>query len=78
MSRNAVNRSRIKVSNKSVFHLQDKKADDNELSIGLIKSAKRTGQLTLSNRGLGTGEIVNVIDVTSRLYIFFACKSNLD
>ncbi|XP_049696309.2 leucine-rich repeat-containing protein 40 [Helicoverpa armigera] len=32
----------------------DKKADENELSIGLIKSAKRTGQLSLCNRGLGT------------------------
>ncbi|XP_022814755.1 leucine-rich repeat-containing protein 40-like [Spodoptera litura] len=33
---------------------QDKKADENELSVGLIKSAKRTGQLSLCNRGLGT------------------------
>ncbi|CAH0750193.1 unnamed protein product [Diatraea saccharalis] len=47
-------KSRINVSNKSVFHLQDKKADDKELSLGLIKSAKRTGQLSLCNRGLGT------------------------
>ncbi|XP_026733281.1 leucine-rich repeat-containing protein 40-like isoform X1 [Trichoplusia ni] len=37
---------------KSSFN--DKKADENELSMGLIKSAKRTGQLSLSNRGLGT------------------------
>ncbi|CAH0407021.1 unnamed protein product [Chilo suppressalis] len=47
-------KSRINVSNKSVFHLQDKKTDDKELSIGLIKSAKRTGQLSLCNRGLGS------------------------
>lgn len=47
-------KSRIKVCNKSVFHLQDKTADENELPIGLIKSAKRTGQLSLCNRGLGT------------------------
>ncbi|KAL4715388.1 hypothetical protein ACJJTC_015159 [Scirpophaga incertulas] len=47
------NKSRIKVGNKSLFHLQDKKTDDKELSIGLIKSAKRTGQLALCNRGLG-------------------------
>ncbi|CAH2076190.1 unnamed protein product, partial [Iphiclides podalirius] len=31
-----------------------KNADANELSTGLIKSAKRTGQLSLCNRGLGT------------------------
>ncbi|XP_045768574.1 leucine-rich repeat-containing protein 40-like [Maniola jurtina] len=54
MSRRTPTKSRVKVCNKSVFHLQDKKADENELSIGLIKSAKRTGQLTLCNRGLGT------------------------
>ncbi|KAL0880814.1 hypothetical protein ABMA27_001999 [Loxostege sticticalis] len=54
MSQRAQTKSRIKMCNKSVFHLQDKKADDKELSIGLIKSAKRTGQLSLCNRGLGT------------------------
>ncbi|CAG4972000.1 unnamed protein product [Parnassius apollo] len=32
----------------------DKSADASELSNGLIKSAKRTGQLSLCNRGLGT------------------------
>lgn len=48
-------KSRLKISSKSVFHLQDKKADESELSLGLIKSAKRTGQLSLCNRGLGTG-----------------------
>lgn len=57
MSRRTPTKSRVKICNKSVFHLQDKKADENELSIGLIKSAKRTGQLSLCNRGLGTGEI---------------------
>lgn len=56
MSQRAQTKSRIKMCNKSVFHLQDKKADDKELSIGLIKSAKRTGQLSLCNRGLGTGK----------------------
>ncbi|XP_050673868.1 leucine-rich repeat-containing protein 40-like isoform X2 [Leptidea sinapis] len=54
MSRRTPVKSRIKVCNKSVFHLQDKKADENELSMGLIKSAKRTGHLSLCNRGLGT------------------------
>ncbi|XP_047509093.1 leucine-rich repeat-containing protein 40-like [Pieris napi] len=54
MSRRTPIKARVKVCNKSVFHLQDKKADENELSIGLIKSAKRTGQLSLCNRGLGT------------------------
>lgn len=55
MSRRIQAKSRINVCNKSVFHLQDKNADANELSTGLIKSAKRTGQLSLCNRGLGTG-----------------------
>ncbi|KPI96791.1 Leucine-rich repeat-containing protein 40 [Papilio xuthus] len=54
MSRRTPIKSRIKVCNKSVFNLQDKDADANELSKGLIKSAKRTGQLSLCNRGLGT------------------------
>ncbi|KOB71856.1 putative mitotic protein phosphatase 1 regulator [Operophtera brumata] len=52
--RTTVTKSRIKVTNKSVFHLQDKKADQNELSKDLIKSAQRTGQLSLCNRGLAT------------------------
>lgn len=56
MSRSQPTKSRIKISNRSVFHLQDNKEDENELSIGLIKSAKRTGQLSLCNRGLGTGK----------------------
>ncbi|XP_050346693.1 leucine-rich repeat-containing protein 40-like [Nymphalis io] len=47
-------KSRVQSCKKSVFHLQDKKADESELSLGLIKSAKRTGQLSLCNRGLGT------------------------
>ncbi|KAM3964275.1 leucine-rich repeat-containing protein 40 [Aphomia sociella] len=54
MSRRPQSQTKIKVCNKSVFHLQDKKADEGELSTGLIKSAKRTGQLSLTNRGLGT------------------------
>lgn len=56
MSHRPHTKSRIKVCNKSVFHLQDKKAEEGVLSSGLIKSAKRTGQLSLSNRGLGAGE----------------------
>ncbi|KAG7306396.1 hypothetical protein JYU34_009026 [Plutella xylostella] len=54
MSHRAHTKSRIKVCNKSFFHLQDKKADSSVLSNGLIKSAKRSGQLSLCNRGLGT------------------------
>ncbi|XP_041988341.1 leucine-rich repeat-containing protein 40-like isoform X2 [Aricia agestis] len=54
MSRRIPIKSGVKVRNKPVFHLQDKQADEKELSIGLIKSAKRTGQLSLCNRGLGT------------------------
>lgn len=48
-------KSRIKVCN-PVFHLQDKKADEGVLSKALINSAKRTGQLSLCNRGLGSGK----------------------
>lgn len=55
MSHRAHTKSKIKVCNKSVFHLQDSKADESVLSVGLIKSAKRTGQLSLCNRGLATG-----------------------
>lgn len=58
MSRRTPIKSRVKACNKSVFHLQDKKTDENELSIGLIKSAKRTGQLSLCNRGLGSGKFI--------------------
>ncbi|XP_063822501.1 leucine-rich repeat-containing protein 40-like isoform X2 [Ostrinia nubilalis] len=54
MSQRVQTKSRLRMCNKSVFHLQDKKADEKELPIGLIKSAKRTGQLSLCNRGLGT------------------------
>lgn len=64
--------------NKPLFHLQDKKADENELSIGLIKSAKRTGQLSLCNRGLGTGKIIKhylnfltILKVVSLLFPHF-------
>ncbi|XP_049867823.1 leucine-rich repeat-containing protein 40-like [Pectinophora gossypiella] len=53
MSTRAHVKSKIKVC-KPVFHLQDKKADDGVLTNGMIKSAKRTGQLSLCNRGLGT------------------------
>lgn len=54
MSNRAHVKSKIKVCNRSVFNFQDKKDDENELSIGLIKSARRTGQLSLCNRGLGS------------------------
>lgn len=63
MSRKLPVRSKIKVTDRSIFHLQDKKADENELSMGLVKSAKRTGQLSLCNRGLGTGE--NILGILS-------------
>ncbi|KAJ8730898.1 hypothetical protein PYW08_002311 [Mythimna loreyi] len=54
----------VKISKQNRYEIKDpptplgsfhnKKADENELSLGLIKSAKRTGQLSLCNRGLGT------------------------
>lgn len=75
MSNRPHSKSRIKICNRPVFHLQDKKADENELSMGLIKSAKRTGQLSLSNRGLGTGEaeqfiIRNISEHSSKVCTF--------
>lgn len=55
MSRRPHTKSKIRVINKhSVFNLQDKSSDDKELSNALIKSAKRSGQLSLCNRGLGS------------------------
>lgn len=75
MSQRAPIKSRVRLSNKSVFHLQDKKADDKELSIGLIKSAKRTGQLSLSNRGLGSGKFVIVIDNFDCMFFYISQAS---
>lgn len=72
--RTSVTKSRIRVSNKSVFHLQDKKADQKELSNALIKSAKRTGQLSLCNRGLATGNIYNLIKMFCLIAQYLSTK----
>lgn len=39
-----------------LFHLQTKKEDDSQLTQGMIKVVRRTGQLNLSGRSLATGE----------------------
>lgn len=39
----------------SLFAVQDEKSLENELTPSLVRSAKRTGQLNLSARGLGKG-----------------------
>lgn len=51
--------SRVKSSRKAlnpVFHLQTKKEDDGALSQGMIKAARKNGQLNLSGRGLACGK----------------------
>lgn len=40
-----------------VFHLQSKDEDDNQLTNGMIKVVRKTGQLNLSGRTLATGFI---------------------
>lgn len=72
MSHRAHTKSRIKVCNKSFFHLQDKKADSSVLSNGLIKSAKRSGQLSLCNRGLGTGKSSLFIAAPIQLFLIYS------
>lgn len=39
-----------------VFHLQTKKEDDSQLTRGMIKVVRKTGQLNLSGRSLATGK----------------------
>nr|XP_022917612.1 leucine-rich repeat-containing protein 40-like [Onthophagus taurus] len=46
-------KSRRKLLN-PVFHLQTKMEDDTQLTKGMIKVVRRTGQLNLSGRGMGT------------------------
>lgn len=54
MAKQSQVKSRRKLLN-PVFHLQTKQEDDNQLTKGMIKVVRRTGQLNLSGRGLGTG-----------------------
>lgn len=39
-----------------VFHKQNKKEDDGQLSLGLIKQSRSSGSLNLSGKGLATGK----------------------
>lgn len=39
-----------------LFHKQNKKEDEGQLSLGLIKQARNSGSLNLSGRGLATGK----------------------
>lgn len=47
-------KSRRKLLN-PVFHLQTKKEEDSQLSRGMIKIVRRTGELNLSGRNLANG-----------------------
>lgn len=40
-----------------VFHLQNKKEDEGQLSKGMIKIARKSGCLNLSGRALSSGSI---------------------
>lgn len=42
-----------------VFHQQTKEEDDRQLTEGMIKVVRKTGQLNLSRRSLATGECPN-------------------
>lgn len=44
-----------KINHKAVFKRRTKKDDNAELSKGIIVSARKTGQLNLSSRGMSTG-----------------------
>lgn len=48
-------KSRRKLIN-PVFHLQTKEEDDSQLTKGIIKIVRRTGQLNLSGRNLANGK----------------------
>ena len=49
-------KSRRKLLN-PVFHFQTKQEDDSQLSDGMIKVVRKTGQLNLSGRGMSSGAI---------------------
>ncbi|KAI4461767.1 leucine rich repeat containing protein [Holotrichia oblita] len=53
MAKQSQVKSRRKLLN-PVFHLQTKQEDDSQLTKGMIKVVRRTGQLNLSGRGLAT------------------------
>lgn len=56
-------KSRRKIVN-PVFHLQTKLEDDSQLTKGIIKTVRRTGQLNLSGRNLANGKpLINLIYV---------------
>lgn len=40
-----------------VFHRQNKKEDEGQLSAAIIKQARNSGTLNLSGRGLSTGKL---------------------
>lgn len=45
---------------KPIFHLQTKSEDDDKLSVALLKNARKTGQLNLSNRNLQTSNFYQI------------------
>lgn len=56
MAKQSQVKSRRKLLN-PVFHQQTKQEEDSELSRGLIKVVRRTGQLSLTGRNLANGTI---------------------
>lgn len=58
MAKQSAVRSRRKLIN-PVFHLQTKEEDDSQLTNGMIKTVRRTGQLNLSGRSLAHGNTQN-------------------
>lgn len=55
MAKQSQVKSRRKLLN-PVFHLQTKEEDDSQLTQGMIKVVRKTGQLNLSGRSLASGE----------------------
>lgn len=60
MAKQSQVKSRRKFFN-PVFHQQTKLEENNQLSRGMIKTVRRTGQLNLSGRNLGNGMFVMLI-----------------
>lgn len=62
-------KSRRKLLN-PVFHLQTKKEDENQLTKGMIKVVRKSGQLNLSGRSLASGIRKFILSIKSILRFF--------
>lgn len=70
MAKQSQVKSRRKLLN-PVFHQQTKKEEDSQLTRGMIKIVRRTGQLNLTGRNLANGTFL------SNLAVLFSKKNNL-